>query len=83
MPTSPAYFDAGIGGVFETSAEVSTALSIGAEFQATKNVTIGGYFKHYNNVTTLALDNATAIGMNRGFKTSDGQEFGLMATITF
>ncbi len=83
MPTSPAYFDAGIGGVFETSAEVSTALSIGAEFQATKNVTIGGFFKHYNNVTTLALDNTTAIGMNRGFKTSDGQEFGLMATITF
>ncbi|MDA9175809.1 hypothetical protein N9O95_01825 [Alphaproteobacteria bacterium] len=83
IPTSPAYFDAGIGGIFPTSAEVSTALSVGAEFQATKNVTIGGYFKQYNNVTTLALDNTTAIGMGRGFKTSDGQEFGLTATITF
>ena len=82
-PTSASYFDAAIGEAFAASTEVSTALSFGAEYQASKNVTIGGFFKQYNGVNTLALDNMTAIGLGRGFKSMDGQEFGLTATISF
>ena len=82
-PTSASYFDAAIGGAFATSAEVGTAFSVGAEYQAAKGVTIGGYFKQFNNVNTLALGDATALGLQRGFKNMDGQEFGLKATIAF
>lgn len=83
VPTGAAYFDAAIGGGFATSAEVGTAFSVGAEYQATKNVTIGGYFKQYNNVNTLSLGDTTALGLQRGFLNMDGQEFGLTATIAF
>ena len=82
-PTSPAYFDAGIGGTFGRSAEVSTAFSIGAEYHVSKNVSLGGFFRQVNGVNTLALDNTDAIGLQRGFKHSDGQTFGMTASISF
>ena len=83
VPTSAAYFDAGIGGTFGTSAEISTAFSVGAEYQVSKSVTVGGFFRQQNSVNTLALDSDDAIGLQRGFKNSDGQSFGLNASIAF
>ena len=82
-PTSPAYFDAGIGGGSAASAEVSTSFSIGAEYQATKEVSIGAFFRQVNDGLEVALDNTTAVGLNRGFKYTNGQAFGMQAKITF
>jgi len=82
-PTSPAYFDAGIGGGSAASAEVSTSFSIGAEYQATKEVSVGAFFRQVNDGLDVALDNTTAVGLNRGFKFTDGQAFGMQAKITF
>ncbi len=83
VPSSAAYFDAAIGEAFTTSAEVSTAFSVGAEYQATKSVSIGGHFTQYNSVNTLALGNDAAIGLLRGFKNTNGQVFGVQAKIAF
>ena len=82
-PTSPAYFDAGIGGGSAASAEVSTSFSIGAEYQATKEVAIGAFFRQVNDGLDVALDNTTAVGLNRGFRYTNGQAFGMQAKITF
>ena len=82
-PTSPAYFDAGIGGGSAASAEVSTSFSIGAEYKATKEVSVGAFFRQVNDGLDVALDNTTAIGLNRGFKYTNGQAFGMQAKITF
>lgn len=83
VPTDPAYFDAGIGGAFGTSAEVSTAFSVGAEYEVSKGFSIGGFFRQQNSVNTLALDSDAAINLQRGFKNTDGQTFGLTATVSF
>jgi len=82
-PTSPAYFDAGIGGGSAASAEVSTSFSIGAEYQATKEVSVGAFFRQVNDGLDVALDKTTAVGLNRGFKYTNGQAFGMQAKITF
>ena len=81
VPTDPAYFDAGIGGAFGTSAEVSTAFSVGAEYEVSKGFSIAGFFRQQNSVNTLALDSDAALNLQRGFKNSDGQTFGLTATV--
>ena len=44
---------------------------------------MGGFFRQQNSVNTLALDSDDAIGLQRGFKNSDGQSFGLNASIAF
>ena len=82
-PTVPAYFDAGIGGGFATSGEIGTAFSVGAEYQATKSVSVGGWFARYSNRSTLALDSTAALGLVRGFKEMDGQSIGFRAKISF
>ena len=80
-PTSSAYFDAGIGAANTPSAQVSTSFSIGAEYQATKEVTIGAFFRQVDGGIDVALDNTTAVDLNRGFRFSDGQAFGMQAKI--
>lgn len=82
-PSGPAYFDAGVGGGFATSSEIGTAFSVGAEFQATKSVTFGGWYTQQNNSTTLALDNTAALDLVRGFKERHGQSFGIRAKVAF
>ena len=55
-------------------------LRIGAEYQATKKVSIGAFFRQVNDGLDVALDNTTAVGLNRGLYTN-GQAFGMQAKI--
>ena len=62
---------------------MSTSFSIGAEYQATKEVSVGAFFRQVNDGLDVALDNTTAVSLNRGFKYTNGQAFGMQAKITF
>jgi len=46
-------------------------------------VSIGAFFRQVNDGLDVALDNTTAVGLNRGFKYTKGQAFGMQAKITF
>ena len=46
-------------------------------------MSVGAFFRQVNDGLDVALDKTTAVGLNRGFKYTNGQAFGMQAKITF